>query len=66
MSKAILTKVNNKVQTHAKLPQWTQDSPDKIIKDVENGTPRVITQIDCEKCKSDLEENNGAEIKVVP
>lgn len=63
-TKATLVKVNNVAQTRVKLPAWTDDDPDKMIKDVQNGHPRVITSIDCDNCKRDLEESNGAEVIV--
>lgn len=62
---AILMKINNKQQTRTKLPSWTSEDPDQIIKDVENGKPRIITTIDCKVCKEDLEKNNGAKVTVV-
>lgn len=61
---AILVKVNNVSQTRAKLPSWTDDDPDDIIKDVQNGTNRVITELDCRNCKSDLEQNGGAVVEL--
>ncbi len=62
--KAILTKVNDKPRTRAKLPAWTSEDPDEIIRDVEAGTERVITTLDCEGCKTDLEQFNAAVVRV--
>lgn len=47
-----------------KLPSWTSEDPDAIIDDVQKGTERVITTLDCEDCKADLEKNNGAVVRV--
>ncbi len=62
--KAILTKVNDKPRVRTKLPQWTDENPDEIIKDVEAGNERVITTLDCDACKADLEKNNAAVVRV--
>ncbi len=62
--KAILVKVNSVTQTRAKLPSWTDDDYDQIIRDVQNGIRRVITELDCEDCKKDLEQNGGAEVEL--
>lgn len=64
--KAVLVKVNSATQTRVKLPSWTDDDPDEIIRDVRNGGERVITDLDCRNCKRDLEQNDGAEVELRP
>jgi len=61
---AVLVTVNNELQTKTKLPSWIGDDPDKIINDVKNGITRVITSLDAENCKKDLEKNNGAVVQL--
>lgn len=62
--KAILTKVNDRSRIRAKLPAWTSDDPDKIIDDVRSGKERVITTLNCDGCKEDLEKYGAAVVRI--
>lgn len=62
--KAVLTRVNDKDRVLAKLPEWTDDDPNEIVADVENGQERVITTSFCQNCKVELEKEGAADVRV--
>ncbi len=61
---AVLKEVKNNAKVRAKLPNWTSENPDVIIKDVNNGKPREITDFNVEACKADLERDNAAVVEI--
>ena len=62
--KAMLVAVYDKITTRNRLEGWTQRNLDQMITDAQNGLKPVITTMDCEECKKDLEKDHVAKVEV--